>query len=52
MDDLAVVTGGTVVDKELGGSLAETTLDQLGSARRNGWSVSVVPASPVLSGVR
>jgi chaperonin GroEL len=34
MDDLAVVTGGTVVDKELGGSLAETTLDQLGSARR------------------
>ncbi|WP_414120668.1 chaperonin GroEL [Corynebacterium nuruki] len=34
MDDLAIVTGGTVVDKELGGSLAETTLDQLGSARR------------------
>ncbi|MBB3115563.1 chaperonin GroEL [Corynebacterium bovis] len=34
MDDLAVVTGGTVIDKELGHSLAETTLDQLGSARR------------------
>lgn len=34
MDDLAVVTGGTVVDKEVGGNLAEVTLDQLGSARR------------------
>lgn len=34
MDDLAVVTGGTVVDKEVGGNLADVTLDQLGSARR------------------
>ncbi|AGP31502.1 chaperonin GroEL [Corynebacterium terpenotabidum] len=34
LDDLAVVTGGTVVDKEIGGNLAEVTLDQLGSARR------------------
>ena len=34
MDDLAVVTGGTVIDKELGQSLSEATLDQLGSARR------------------
>ena len=34
MDDLAIVTGGTVVDKELGQSLSETKLEQLGSARR------------------
>ncbi|HJF12336.1 chaperonin GroEL, partial [Corynebacterium falsenii] len=34
MDDLAIVTGGTVIDKELGQSLSEATLDQLGSARR------------------
>lgn len=34
MDDLAVVTGGTVVDKEVGGNLADVTLDQLGTARR------------------
>lgn len=34
MDDLAIVTGATVIDKELGHSLAEATLDQLGSARR------------------
>ena len=34
MDDLAVVTGGTVVDKELGGNLSEVSLDSLGSARR------------------
>ncbi|WP_312097160.1 chaperonin GroEL [Corynebacterium dentalis] len=34
MDDLAIVTGGVVVDKELGQSLSETTLEQLGSARR------------------
>jgi chaperonin GroEL len=34
MDDLAVVTGSTVVDKELGGNLSEVTLDSLGSARR------------------
>ena len=34
MDDLAIVTGGTVIDKEMGQSLSEATLDQLGSARR------------------
>ena len=34
MDDLAIVTGGVVIDKELGHSLPEATLDQLGSARR------------------
>lgn len=34
MDDLAVVTGGTVIDKELGHNLADATLDQLGTARR------------------
>ncbi|HIW96793.1 MAG TPA: chaperonin GroEL [Candidatus Corynebacterium gallistercoris] len=34
MDDLAVVTGGTVIDKELGQSLSEAKLEQLGSARR------------------
>ncbi len=34
MDDLAIVTGGTVIDKELGHNLAEATLDQLGTARR------------------
>lgn len=34
MDDLAIVTGGTVIDKELGQNLSEATLDQLGSARR------------------
>lgn len=34
MDDLAIVTGGVVVDKELGQTLAETKLEQLGSARR------------------
>lgn len=34
MDDLAIVTGATVIDKELGHNLSEATLDQLGSARR------------------
>lgn len=34
MDDLAVVTGATVIDKELGHSLPEATLEHLGSARR------------------
>lgn len=34
MDDLAVVTGATVVDKEVGQSLSEMTLEQLGTARR------------------
>ncbi|RAV32123.1 chaperonin GroEL [Corynebacterium heidelbergense] len=34
MDDLAIVTGGTVIDKELGHNLADATLEQLGSARR------------------
>ncbi|MEY8566061.1 chaperonin GroEL [Corynebacteriaceae bacterium 7-707] len=34
MDDLAVVTGATVVDKEIGQSLSEMTLEQMGSARR------------------
>ncbi|KAB1504241.1 chaperonin GroEL [Corynebacterium sp. 320] len=34
MDDLAIVTGGIVVDKELGHNLSEVTLDQLGTARR------------------
>ncbi|MGJ4098775.1 chaperonin GroEL [Corynebacterium macclintockiae] len=34
MDDLAIVTGGTVIDSELGHKLFETTLEQLGSARR------------------
>lgn len=34
MDDLAIVTGGVVVDKELGQNLAETKLEELGSARR------------------
>ncbi|MDN5721148.1 chaperonin GroEL, partial [Corynebacterium sp.] len=34
MDDLAVVTGATVVDKEVGQNLSETTLEQLGTARR------------------
>lgn len=34
MDDLAIVTGGTVIDSELGHKLSETTLEQLGSARR------------------
>ncbi|WP_296212801.1 chaperonin GroEL [uncultured Corynebacterium sp.] len=34
MDDLAIVTGATVIDSELGHKLSETTLEQLGSARR------------------
>ncbi|MGP9722397.1 chaperonin GroEL [Corynebacterium sp. AOP40-9SA-29] len=34
MDDLAVVTGSTVVDKEVGQNLSEMTLEQLGTARR------------------
>ncbi|HEX7308301.1 chaperonin GroEL [Lentzea sp.] len=34
LDDLAVVTGGEVVSSEIGLKLSETTLDQLGSARR------------------
>ncbi|MFJ8965025.1 chaperonin GroEL [Lentzea sp. NPDC102401] len=34
LDDLAVVTGGEVISSEIGLKLAETTLDQLGSARR------------------
>ncbi|WP_330272383.1 chaperonin GroEL [Lentzea sp. NBC_00516] len=34
LDDLAVVTGGEVISSEIGLKLAETTLEQLGSARR------------------
>lgn len=34
MDDLAIVTGGVVIDKELGHALADATLEQLGTARR------------------
>lgn len=34
MDDLAIVTGATVIDSELGHKLSETTLEQLGTARR------------------
>ncbi len=34
MDDLAIVTGGTVVDKELGQNLESITLADLGTARR------------------
>ncbi|GAA3664504.1 chaperonin GroEL [Lentzea atacamensis] len=34
LDDLAVVTGGEVISAEIGLKLSETTLDQLGSARR------------------
>ena len=34
MDDLAIVTGATVVDKELGGKLSAVTLDDMGTARR------------------
>ncbi|PWK83925.1 chaperonin GroEL [Lentzea atacamensis] len=34
LDDLAVVTGGEVISVEIGLKLSETTLDQLGSARR------------------
>jgi chaperonin GroEL len=34
LDDLAVVTGGEVISSEIGLKLSETTLDQLGSARR------------------
>ena len=34
MDDLAIVTGGTVIDKELGGKLSDVTLEDMGSARR------------------
>ncbi|GGU63614.1 chaperonin GroEL [Lentzea flava] len=34
LDDLAVVTGGQVISSEIGLKLSETTLDQLGSARR------------------
>ncbi len=34
LDDLAVVTGGEVISAEIGLKLTETTLDQLGSARR------------------
>ena len=34
MDDLAVVTGATVVDPELGVNLSETDLDAFGKARR------------------
>ncbi|MFI6099005.1 chaperonin GroEL [Lentzea sp. NPDC051213] len=34
LDDLAVVTGGEVISAEIGLKLAETTLEQLGSARR------------------
>ncbi|NGY58607.1 chaperonin GroEL [Lentzea sp. NEAU-D13] len=34
LDDLAVVTGGEVISSEIGLKLSETTLDQLGTARR------------------
>ncbi|MEV4317537.1 chaperonin GroEL [Actinocrispum sp. NPDC049592] len=34
LDDLAIVTGGAVISSEIGAKLSETTLDQLGSARR------------------
>ncbi len=34
LQDLAVVTGGTVIEPDLGITLREATLDQLGSARR------------------
>lgn len=34
MDDLAIVTGATVIDSKLGHKLSETTLEQLGTARR------------------
>ncbi|GLZ30447.1 60 kDa chaperonin [Lentzea sp. NBRC 105346] len=34
LDDLAVVTGGTVISSEIGLKLSEATLDSLGSARR------------------
>ncbi|MGW6931262.1 chaperonin GroEL [Lentzea sp. NPDC054927] len=34
LDDLAVVTGGEVISSEIGLKLSETTLEQLGSARR------------------
>jgi chaperonin GroEL len=34
MDDLAVVTGGSVVDKEIGGNLSEVKIEDLGTARR------------------
>ena len=34
MDDLAVATGGTVINPEVGLKLSEASLDQLGSARR------------------
>ena len=34
LDDLAVVTGGEVISTEIGLKLSETTLDQLGTARR------------------
>ncbi|MFJ5991864.1 chaperonin GroEL [Lentzea sp. NPDC092896] len=34
LDDLAVVTGGEVVSSEIGLKLSETTLEQLGTARR------------------
>ncbi|RDI30193.1 chaperonin GroEL [Lentzea flaviverrucosa] len=34
LDDLAVVTGGEVISTEIGLKLSETTLEQLGSARR------------------
>lgn len=34
MDDLAVVTGGSVVDKEIGGDLSEVKIEDLGTARR------------------
>ncbi|SEP89773.1 chaperonin GroEL [Lentzea xinjiangensis] len=34
LDDLAVVTGGEVISAEIGLKLSETTLDQLGTARR------------------
>src|SRR5688572_16418680 len=34
LDDLAVVTGGEVISSEIGLKLSETTLEQLGTARR------------------
>ncbi|MBF6327428.1 chaperonin GroEL [Nocardia transvalensis] len=34
LQDLAVVTGGTVIEPDLGITLRETTVDQLGKARR------------------
>ena len=34
MDDLAIATGGTVINPDMGHKLSETTLDQLGTVRR------------------